>query len=248
MRKQMNQLKSTMNSLNHELQSVNELLREERERNEKLVSMQQLHMSDLEYQKKLTEKMNVHVSEMRERNEILESNLQSVESNKSSLMKENNRLRNTINSLSREKKKLDEMEPLYLQQLEHLASIHSKTTELETMLGRMTQWKRETVLQLLSYEMRYGRLERRYKELLVSYHHSSMVSEDLNGQRQKLQQQLEDREFKIKLLKQDLSLSKQAEPFVVKKLNYLLSKLNGEKNHYQQKVSQSLHSLPLSPV
>jgi hypothetical protein len=247
MRKQQNQMKSTMNSLNHELQSVNELLRESQERNEKLTSMHQLTMSDLEYQKKLVEKMTCHVSEMRERNESLESNLQSVETNKSSLMKENNRLRNTINTLSRDKKKLDEMEPLYLQQLEHLASIHSKTTELETMLGRMIQCKNETVLQLLAYELRYGRLEKRFKELLVSYHHSAMVGEDLSGQQQRLEQALEAKEFKIKLLKQDLNLSKQAEPFVVKKLNYLLSKLNGEKNHYQQKVPPPSLCGPLPP-
>lgn len=245
MRKQMNQMKSTMNSLNHELQSVNELLRESQERNEKLTGMHQMTLTDLEYQKKLTEKMNVHVSEMRERNESLEINLQSVETNKSSLMKENNRLRNTINTLSREKKKLDEMEPLYNQQLEHLASIHSKTTELETMLGRMILCRNDAVLQLLAYEMRYGRLEKRYKDLLRSYHHTAMTLEDISGQHQRLEQTLEGKEYKIKLLKQDLNLSKQAEPFVVKKLNYLLSKLNGEKNHYQQKVPPSSFLTPL---
>lgn len=236
LKKQMNQMKSQINTLNHELQGLNQLNVEKTNEYERLNTQYLKICVELEHQKKMSEKSVEHMNEIRQRNAELEQNIQSIEGNKNGLIKENNRLRNTINQLSIDKEKLNELEPLYNQQLSVLANIHSKTSELETILTRTVQSKHQCILSLVASEINCGHLERQYRQTRDTLNHLGMAYEDVRERQRLLGDRLASKDTKISLLKEDLSISKQAEPFVIKKLNYMLAKVRGEKNHYENKA------------
>jgi hypothetical protein len=247
LRKQLTQMKSQFQNLNQELMTQNEVISEKQTNSEKLILQQNILETEINLLKRCNEKLCGQVDEMKIRIDELENGMLGIENQKKSLMKENHRLRSGMNELFIEKKRLDEIEPLYTQQLTVLATNHSRYSELEIVTQRLEQNRNENVVSIVATEIRYGILEKRYRKLLEQFHQVSMISEDSLQQRCRLEAEVVDKNYKIKLLKQDLTLSKQAEPFVVKKLNYLLSKEHGEKNHFQNKVrSHSSLSLPLA--
>jgi chromosome segregation ATPase len=185
----------------------------------------------------MSEKMSRYVKEMENvMNEKLE-----IEKDRCELRKENGRLRSNMMMCVEEVKRLKEIEKLYEGQVEMLSSSHCLKMELESELGRVRRRYHESVVgEVVRWEGKYGQMRRRYEEMLVRYHHLEMEREDGRGQWARVMRRMEEMRRRVRELEDEVKLAKEVEPFLVKKMNYLVAKLNGEKNHFENKVTPPL--------
>eukprot|EP00602_Paraphysomonas_sp_CaronLab_P008618 CAMPEP_0185034238 /NCGR_PEP_ID=MMETSP1103-20130426/23927_1 /TAXON_ID=36769 /ORGANISM="Paraphysomonas bandaiensis, Strain Caron Lab Isolate" /LENGTH=1383 /DNA_ID=CAMNT_0027570811 /DNA_START=129 /DNA_END=4277 /DNA_ORIENTATION=- len=236
LRSQIVQMRGQLVEADQEAQASRALLTEgnaEIERLRKANSDSSVEIASL---KKTLEKKSARVADLKGRMEVLEQEHRAVEKDRNSLRKENNKLRGSVRSLTEDRLALEKLQPLYDQQLELLAAKHSRSSELENALSRMTNLQNRYILNIVSLELQCGILHRRCENLLLQSNRSGMCMEDACCRYASLCDRFNSSCLTISQLTEDLRVARTAEPFAVKKLNFMLSRLRGEKNHYENKA------------
>jgi predicted nuclease with TOPRIM domain len=236
MRNQISQMRGQLIQADQEAQVSRTLLSEGSMDNEKLRKSVADMTAEIAALTKTLDKRTARVNDLKTRMDEMESEKKAIEKDRNSLRKENVRLRGSVNGLTEDRATLAKLQPLYNQQLELLATNHSRTSELETILGRANTAYRNSVIQLVNIELELGILSTRFARSMQLCDWQGMVSEDMCGLVVGLELRLAKSDDTIRSLNEDLSMARVAEPIAMKKLNYMVAKLSGEKNHYENKV------------
>ncbi|CAE7461086.1 unnamed protein product, partial [Symbiodinium microadriaticum] len=235
MRNQITQMRGQLVQADQEAQVSRTLLSEGSIENEKLRKTVGDMTAEIAALKKSVDKRTSRANDLKQRMDEMEGEKKSIEKDRNSLRKENVRLRASVNTLSEDRATLAKLQPLYNQQLELLATNHSKTSELETINSRARKAYLSTIIQLVSTELQLGIVSRASALCLLESDRYGMCAEDMHGSVITMAGKLHSSQSTITTLHEDLQLARAAEPFAMKKLNYLVAKLNGEKNHYENK-------------
>ena len=236
MRNQITQMRGQLVQADQEAQASRTLLSEGNIETEKLRKSVGDMTAEIAALKKTVDKRTARANDLKARMDEMETEKRSIEKDRNSLRKENVRLRGSLNSLMEDRATLAKLQPLYNQQLELLATNHSKVSELETINARTRKAYHNTILKLVRTELSLGIVDRQYAHTRVQCDRQAMLAEDMSGAMGILAEKVQGAHGTIVALREDLQLARAAEPFAMKKLNFMVAKLSGEKNHYENKV------------
>lgn len=233
---QISQLRGQLVESDQTAQATRTLLDETTATNERLKKEHNDLAIELANVNNLLTQKTARIDELKDRIQVMENEITSSDKVKSSFRKENARLKEAAKKLKSDSDTVKTLKPLYNQQLSKIADSHSKIVDLESALCDITTVRNQYALTTSALEMRVGSLKRALRRRELHSEHEGMQGEDyLCAAAMLMKKDVKNREI-ISKLESDLSEAKTAEPFELKKLNFMVCKLSGEKNHYESKA------------
>lgn len=235
-RSQIAQLRGQLVESDQSAQATRALLEETSSLNERLKKEKSDIAIELEKSNKLLAKKTARIEELKDRMQVMENEIASSDKVKNSFRKENARLKEATKKMKEDSDTAKRLRPLYNQQLSMIADGQSRIVDLESALCDMTTARNEFVSLSSALEIKTGSLQKTLRATELLCERQGMCGEDSYGTCVVLADTLEAVNKRVSQLEAELSEAKSAEPFELKKLNFMVSKLKGEKNHYESKA------------
>ena len=209
-----------------ETTAINERLKKEH----KEMSIELANVNNL-----LSQKIS-RIDELKDRIQVMDNEITSSDKVKSSFRKENARLKEAAKKLRDDSEALKKVTPLYKQQLSKIADGQSRIVDLESALSDIITVRNQYAVTVSALEMRAGTLERSLRRREIHSEREGMMGEDNLNTCVQIYEKMTMQQETILNLESELLEAKSAEPFELKRLNFMVSKLSGEKNHYENKA------------
>jgi len=233
---QISQLRGQLVESDQTAQATRALLDETVASNERLKKEHKDMSYELANVNSLLAQKTSRIEELKDRIQVMDNEITSSDKVKSSFRKENSRLKEAAKKLKADSDTVKTLQPLYDQQLSKIADSHSRIVDLESALCDMSRVRNQYALTTSALEMRVGTLKQALRRRQLHSEREGMEGENLRSVSSLLMSKTVAYQDTISQLEADLSEAKMAEPFELKKLNFMVCKLSGEKNHYENKA------------